>query len=62
MLSAYKYRIYPNSGQEMRLKRSLLLLSNLYNKLRARKMEEYNKHRISLKQNGLRAIALEYRK
>ena len=62
MLSAYKYRIYPNSGQEMRLKRSPLLLSNLYNKLRARKIEEYKEHRISLKQNDLRTIALEYRK
>lgn len=62
MLSAYKYRIYPNSEQEMRLKRSLLLLSHLYNKLRARKIEEYKEHRISLKQNDLRTIALECRK
>jgi len=41
MLSAYKYRIYPKPEQEMRLKRSLLTLCNLYNKLRAKKIEMY---------------------
>jgi len=41
MLSAYKYRIYPNAQQEMRLKRSLLSLCNLYDRLRARKEEAH---------------------
>ena len=58
MLSAYKYRIYPKSGQEMRLKRSLLLLCNLYNRLRVKKIEEYKTHRVILTQTDLREIAL----
>jgi putative transposase len=62
MLSAYKYRIYPKSGQEMRLKRNLLLLCNLYNRLRVKKIEEYKTHRIILTQTDLREIALEERR
>lgn len=62
MLSAYKYRIYPNSGQEMRLKRSLLSLCGLYNRLRARKIEEYKQSGRSLNRTDLRAIALQIRR
>jgi putative transposase len=62
MLSAYKYRIYPNSEQEMRLKRSLLSLRDLYNRLRARKIEEYKQSKRSLNRTDLRAIALQERR
>jgi transposase len=62
MLSAYKYGIYPNSGQEMQLKRSLLSLCSLYNRLRARKIEDYGQSRRSLNQTDLRAIALQERR
>ena len=62
MLSAYKYRIYPNSEQKLRLKRSLLSLCNLYNRLRTEKIEKYKQHHISLTQTDLRAIALKERK
>lgn len=62
MLSAYKYRIYPNSEQEMRLKRSLLSLCNLYNGLRAKKIQEHRQRGIALTKTGLRSIALEERR
>jgi hypothetical protein len=35
MLSAFRYRLYPRPEQEKRLDRSLLLLCNLYNDLKA---------------------------
>jgi len=41
MLSAFKYRLYPRPEQEMRLDRSLLLLCNLYNDLKAEAMRKY---------------------
>ncbi len=61
MRSAFRYRIYPNSEQEMRLKRSLLLLCNLYNKLRAKKIQEHKQSGIALTRMGLRSMALEER-
>jgi len=62
MLSAYKYRLYPKRGQEMRLKRSLPLLCSLYNWLRATKIERYRQNGTSLTKTDLRKMALEYRK
>ena len=35
MLSAFRYRLYPKPEQEKRLNRSLFLLCNLYNNLKA---------------------------
>jgi len=46
----------------MWLKRSLFLLCNLYNKLRAEKIEEYKKNRKVLTQTDLRRLALEERR
>lgn len=46
----------------MRLKRSLHLLRDLYNELRAKKIEAYRKNGISLTKTDLRAIALQKRK
>jgi putative transposase len=62
MLSAYKYRIYPKPEEEMRLKRSLLALCSLYNRLRAKKIEAYKQKRVSLKITDLRTMALEERR
>lgn len=62
MLSAFKYRIYPRPEQELRLKRSLLSLCNLYNDMRTKKIEEHKRNGISLTQTDLRAIALEERR
>jgi transposase len=62
MLSAFKYRIYPNAQQEMRLKRSPLSLCNLYDRLRARKIQEYRENGVSLTRTDLRAIALKERR
>ena len=46
----------------MRLKRSLLALCSLYNKLRAKKIETYRQKGCSLTRTDLRAIALEERR
>jgi putative transposase len=62
MQLAYKYRIYPNREQEMLLKRSLLSLCNLYNKLRDLKIRKYKEDGTSLTLNDLREIALEERR
>jgi putative transposase len=59
---AYKYRIYPNREQEMLLKRSLLSLCNLYNKLRDLKIKKYKEEGTNLTLNDLREIALEERR
>jgi putative transposase len=59
---AYKYRIYPNREQEMLLKRSLLSLCNLYNKLRELKIRKYKEDGTNLTLNYLRKIALEERR
>jgi putative transposase len=62
MQLAYKYRIYPNREQEMLLKRSLLSLCNLYNKLREIKIKKYKEDGTNLTLNDLREIALEERR
>jgi putative transposase len=50
--------MYPKPEQELRLKRSLLTLCDLYNKLRTKKIEAYRTTRISLTRTDLRAAAL----
>ena len=62
MFSAYRYRLYPSSVQEMRLKRSLHALCELYNILRAEKIHQYQKHRKSLSRTELRSLALLIRR
>jgi len=42
MLSAYKYRMYPSGVQEMRLKRSLHALCQLYDTFRAEKIRQHH--------------------
>ena len=59
LLSAYRYRLYPSSVQEMRLKRSLHALCELYNTLRAERIQQYQQHRKSLSRTGLRELALQ---
>src|SRR5208337_2171354 len=61
LLSAYKYRLYPSRGEEMRLKRSLHALCELYNTLRAEKIQQYQQHLKSLTRTGLRELALRVR-
>jgi len=61
LLSAYKYRLYPSGVQEMRFKRSLHALCELYNTLRAEKIQKYQQHRNSLSRTGLRELALRVR-
>ncbi len=41
MLSAFRYRLYSAAEQEKRLNRSLLLLCNLYNDLKAEEIRRY---------------------
>src|SRR5208283_2535227 len=62
LLSAYRYRLYPSSVQEMRLKRSLHALCELYNGLRAEKIQQYQQHRNSLSRTQLRGLALRIRR
>ena len=62
MFSAYRYRLYPSSVQEMRLKRSLHALCELYNILRAEKIHQYQQHRKSLSRTELRSLALQIRR
>ena len=62
MLSAYKYRLYPSGAQEMRLKRSLHALCELYNTLRAERIQQYQKNHQSLNRTGLRSLALQLRR
>jgi len=62
VLSAFKYRLYPKPEQEMRLKRSLFLLCELYNRLRARKIDQFKTQGISMTRTDLRAAALAERR
>jgi putative transposase len=62
MLSAFKYRLYPRSEHEKRLNRSLLLLCNLYNDLKAEEMRRYNEEHKSTSKTRFRSLALEARK
>ncbi|MBI3023776.1 MAG: transposase [Thaumarchaeota archaeon] len=62
MLSAFRYRIYPKSEQEKRLNRSMLLLCQLYNDLKAEDMRRYRKEHKSISLTRFRALALDARK
>ncbi len=62
MLSACKYRLYPKPAQETRLNRSLLLLCNLYNDLKAEEIRRYREEHRSTSKTKFRALALDARK
>jgi len=62
MLSAYKYRLYPNEEQGVRLKRTLRSLCDLYNWLRGEKIRRYKEEGKSLTKTDLRALALQARR
>ena len=62
MLSTYKYRLYPSGVQEMRLKRSLHVLCELYNTLRTEKIQQYQQNYQSLSRTKLRSLALQIRR
>jgi putative transposase len=62
LLSTYKYRLYPSCVQEMRLKRSLHALCELYNTLRALKIQQYQQNHQSLSKTMLRSLALQIRR
>jgi transposase len=62
MLSAFKYRIYPNKEQEKLLNSSLLSLCNLYNALKAGARRRYKEEHKSTSLYILRKIALDIRK
>ena len=62
MLSAFRYRLYPRSEQEKRLDRSLFLLCNLYNNLKAEEVRRYREEHKSTSKTRFRRLALEARK
>jgi putative transposase len=62
LFSAYRYRLYPSGVQEMRLKRSLHALCELYNTLRAEKIHQYQQNHQSLSRTELRSLALQIRR
>ena len=62
MFRSYRYRLYPTEEQEVRLKRTLASLCNLYNELRSEKVERYKKDKINLTKTDLRKIALAKRR
>jgi putative transposase len=62
LFSAYRYRLYPSCVQEMRLKRSLHALCELYNTLRAEKIHQYQQNHQSLSRTKLRNLALQIRR
>jgi transposase len=62
MLSAFKYRLYPRPEPEKRLNRSLLLLCNLYNDLKADEMRRYKEEHRSTSLTRFRGLALGARK
>ncbi len=62
MLSAFKYRLYPRPEQEKRLDRSLLLLCDLYNDLKAEEMRRYREEHMSTSLTRFRSLALSARK
>ncbi len=62
MLSAFRYRIYPKAEQEKRLNRSLLLLCNLYNDLKAEEIRRYREENKSTSLTAFRRLALDARK
>jgi putative transposase len=62
LFSTYRYRLYPSCVQEMRLKRSLHALCELYNTLRAEKIRQYQQNHQSLSRTELRSLALQIRR
>ncbi len=62
MLSAFKYRLYPRPEQEKRLDRSLLLLCDLYNDLKAEEMRRYREEHKSTSLTRFRRLALGARR
>src|SRR5437667_11673087 len=62
MLSAFRYRLYPRPEQEKRLNRSLLLLCDLYNDLKAEEMRRYKEEHKSTSLTSFRRFALGARK
>ncbi|MBI2648843.1 MAG: transposase, partial [Thaumarchaeota archaeon] len=62
VLSAFRYRIYPKLEQEERLNRSLLLLCQQYNDLKAEEMRRYREERKSTPLTRFRRLALDARK
>src|SRR2546430_9757972 len=62
MFSAFRYRIYPRPEQERRLDRSLFLLCQLYNDLKAEEMRRYTEEHKSTSKTRFRRLALEARK
>ena len=62
MFSAFRYRLYPKPGQEMRLNRSLLSLCDLYNDLKVEEMRRYREEHKSTSLTAFRVLALEARK
>jgi putative transposase len=62
MLFAFKYRLYPTSGQKTRLNRSLLLMCQLYNNLKAEELRRYREEHKSTSLTTFRALALDARK
>src|SRR5437667_10161761 len=58
MLFAFKYRVYPRREQEERLNRSLLLLCNLHNDLKAEEVRRYKEERKSTSLTTFRRLAL----
>ncbi len=62
MFSVFRYRIYPKPEQEKRLNRSLFLLCQLYNDLKAEKMRRYREEQKSTSLTRFRRLALDARK
>src|SRR5229473_5365377 len=62
MLSAFRYRLYPRPEQEMQLNRSLFLLCNLYNDLKAEEIRRYGEEHKSTSKTRFRSLALAARK
>jgi putative transposase len=58
----FKYRLYPRPEQEKRFNRSLLLLCNLYNDLKAEEMRRYKEEHTSTSLTRFRGLALRSRK
>src|SRR6267378_3967269 len=62
LLSTFKYRLYPRPEQEKRLNRSLLLLCQLYNDLKAEEVRRYKEEHKSTSLTRFRTLALGARK
>jgi len=62
LLSTFKYRLYPRPEQEKRLNRSLLLLCQLYNDLKAEEIRRYTEEHKSTSRTRFRQLSLDARK